>query len=286
MTILTIILAIIPGILFSFFIIRQDKYEQEPKVTLAISFALGMLVTGIAYGIEKWADDKMQLYTAAQNIDTYEHFGILMLSAFIITALTEELLKFLALIVFAYQRDDFNEPMDGIVYSVMIAMGFATVENILYTQYGWRTTLVRAFTAVPAHVVFGIIIGYYAGLAKFSKDQQIKYLLMGLFIAVFVHGLYDFFIIQEYEEWLMIMATAILVVGLLIARKFILSHQKNSPFKTPEPSVEMVTAISPPETPSIQEETPVFQEEDNEIMSAVLDEMQEEKEEDKKKEEE
>lgn len=271
MTVLTIILAIIPGILFSFFIIRQDKYEKEPKATLAISFALGMLVTGIAYWIEKWADDKMQLYTAAQNIDTYEHFGILMLSAFVITALTEEVLKFLALIVFAYQKDEFNEPMDGIVYSVMIAMGFATVENILYTQYGWRTTLVRAFTAVPAHVVFGIIIGYYAGIAKFSKGQQIKYLLMGLFIAVFVHGLYDFFIIQEYKEWLMVVATVVLVGGLLIARKFILNHQKNSPFKKSEPIVEIVAAVSPPESPP---PVPV-QEEKNEILSAVLDEMQE-----------
>ena len=283
MTILTIILAIIPGLLFSFFIFRQDKYEKEPKLYLAISFVLGMLVTGIAYGIEKWADDKMQLYTAAQNIDTYEHFGILMLSAFVITAFTEELLKFLALIVFAYQKDDFNEPMDGIVYSVMIAMGFATVENILYTQYGWRTTLVRAFTAVPAHVVFGIIIGYYAGLAKFSKGQQIKYLLTGLLVAVFVHGLYDFFIIQEYEEWLMIMATAILVVGLLIARKFILSHQKNSPFKKPKFRQEITPVISQSNI------SPLPQEEDNEILSAVLNEMKEgdeEDEDDEKKEEE
>ena len=270
MTIFTIILAIIPGILFSFFIIRQDKYEKEPKLYLAISFALGMLVTGIAYCIEKWADDKMQLYTAAQNIDTYEHFGILMLSAFVITALTEEVLKFLPLLLFAYQRDDFNEPMDGIVYSVMIAMGFATVENILYTQYGWRTTLIRAFTAVPAHVVFGIILGYYAGLAKFNKEKQLKYLFTGLFIAVFVHGLYDFFIIQEYKEWLMIMATAILVGGLLLARKFILNHQKNSPFRPQEAKVEMVSVASSPESPSL------IQEEDNEILSAVINEMNEE----------
>jgi len=279
MTIFTIILAIIPGILFSFFIIRQDKYEKEPKLYLAISFALGMLVTGIAYCIEKWADDKMQLYTAEQNIDTYEHFGILMLSAFIITALTEEVLKFLPLLLFAYQRDDFNEPMDGIVYSVMIAMGFATVENILYTQYGWRTTLIRAFTAVPAHVVFGIILGYYAGLAKFNKEKQLKYLLTGLFIAVLIHGLYDFFIIQEYKEWLMIMATAILVGGLLVARKFILTHQENSPFKNPELKIETAPIVSSQESPSL------VQEEDNEILSAVINEMNEEEEEKKNEEE-
>ena len=280
MTIFTIILAIIPGILFCLFIIRQDKYEDEPKLYLAISFALGMFVTGVAYGIEKWADDKMQLYTAANNIETYEHFGILMLSAFVITALTEELLKFLALVVFAYQRDDFNEPMDGIVYSVMIAMGFATVENILYTQYGWRTTLIRAFTAVPAHVVFGIIIGYYAGLAKFDKEKQFRYLFSGLFVAVFVHGLYDFFIIQEYEEWLMIMATAILVGGLLIARKFILSHQNNSPFRQIKKDIEIAPVISSTITPP-----PVVLEEDNDILSAVIDEMKEEEDEEKKKKE-
>ena len=268
-TVLTIILAIIPGFLICFFILRQDKYEKEPYLNLGISFVLGMLVTGVAYGIEKWGDDQMQLYTAEQNIDTYEHFGILMLSAFVITALTEEVLKFLALIVFAYQRDDFNEPMDGIVYSVMIAMGFATVENILYTQYGWRTTLVRAFTAIPAHAVFGIIIGYYAGLAKFKPNQQVKYLLTGLAIAVFVHGLYDFFIIQEYQEWMMILATAVLVIGLLVGRKFILQHQKNSPFK----QVEIAPMLAAQEVPiSIKEE-------ENEIQDAILFELDNKKEE-------
>ena len=56
---------------------------------------------------------------------------------------------------------------DGIVYAVMIGMGFATLENIIYaSRFGLETTLFRAFTAVPAHGVFAAIMGYYIGVGK------------------------------------------------------------------------------------------------------------------------
>ena len=52
----------------------------------------------------------------------------------------------------------YNSNVDGIVYTSFVALGFATVENILYTISGGITTgIVRAVTTVPAHAFFGII---------------------------------------------------------------------------------------------------------------------------------
>jgi RsiW-degrading membrane proteinase PrsW (M82 family) len=53
----------------------------------------------------------------------------------------------------------------------MVSMGFACTENILYVlEGGYEVAIMRAFTAVPAHATFGILMGYYMGKAKFSKN--------------------------------------------------------------------------------------------------------------------
>ena len=52
-------------------------------------------------------------------------------------------------------------------------MGFATMENISFAnRFGLETVLLRAFTAVPAHLVFGVVAGYYVGLAKFDHARR------------------------------------------------------------------------------------------------------------------
>jgi len=42
---LLILLAILPGLLVCYLIFRMDKYEQEPRIPLIISFVLGMVST-------------------------------------------------------------------------------------------------------------------------------------------------------------------------------------------------------------------------------------------------
>lgn len=89
--------------------------------------------------------------------------------------------------------------MDGITYCIIASMGFAILENIVYTlQYGWQTGVMRAFTAVPAHALFSGIMGHYMGIAKFTKDPILAKKLMrrGLIAGIFFHGLYDFLLMS------------------------------------------------------------------------------------------
>ena len=66
----------------------------------------------------------------------------------------------------------------------MIGMGFATLENILYAdRFGLQTVMIRAFTAVPAHAIFAIIMGYYIGLAKFNKKKSHQIFSSGFSIS-------------------------------------------------------------------------------------------------------
>ncbi len=200
-------IAALPVLLICFFIFKIDKYEKEELWPLVITFLLGGLGTIPLLFWESWVSTT----ALEQNINIWKTLVI----AFLIVAASEEFVKSLVVYVYPYHQSFFNERLDGIIYSATAAMGFASVENFLYAyQYDWTSVLVRAFTAVPIHAAFGVIIGYYFGLAKFNKEKQWNYILRGLLIAISLHGLYDFFIIQQINENLM--GAALLVLGFVI----------------------------------------------------------------------
>jgi RsiW-degrading membrane proteinase PrsW (M82 family) len=132
---------------------------------------------------------------------------------------------------YAQPKNAFNESFDGVVYAVMVSMGFAVTENIFYVfEGGMETAIARAFTAVPAHSTFGILMGYFMGKAKFSKNKTALN-FVGLLLAVIFHGAYDFFLFIPFVPGIWIGAFVSLIVGVFLSRKAIRIHQKNSYFK-------------------------------------------------------
>lgn len=217
-------LAIAPGIAICLFIFYRDAYNREPRLNLFVSFVLGaIIVVPIGY---------TEIYFNQLTDHTISGVAI---SAFVVVALTEELGKFIILRFYAYPKKSFDEPLDGIVYGVMIAMGFASVENILYVQqFGMQTGFLRMFLSVPAHASFGVLMGYYAGQAKFDKPTSGRLLLRGLLWAVLFHGVYDFFLflqgnpyIKDYipDLLLFIGAVASFIVAIRLSLKHIKKHR-------------------------------------------------------------
>lgn len=219
-----VILAVVPGLVICFLIYKIDKFEKEPVLHLSVCFLLGILSCYPAIKLEELGD--------SLGYDETQGLGNLLIFSYIIIALSEELVKYLALVFYAYPKKSFNEPLDGILYSVMIGMGFATLENVLYAdRFGLQTIVLRAFTAVPIHAVFAIMMGYFVGLAKFNSKNRIIYLVLGLIVPVLIHGTYDFFILQQYYKWLMVLAAFTLCISAFFAIRAIRLHQQNSPFK-------------------------------------------------------
>ncbi|WP_421921274.1 PrsW family glutamic-type intramembrane protease [Marinifilum sp.] len=119
-------------------------------------------------------------------------------NAFLVAALCEEAFKLLAVYILVWKNPNFNEQFDGIVYAVFVSLGFALVENIMYVfSNGMGTGIARAFTAVSAHAMFGIMMGYYLGLAKFSKNRKLPLLIMAFFVPFLIHGIYDFILMVQ-----------------------------------------------------------------------------------------
>jgi RsiW-degrading membrane proteinase PrsW (M82 family) len=218
-------LAIIPGLVICYLIFRMDKYEREPLGALLLCFFLGMLATLPAIGIQSWSGAMSSIHSSSAAITFLSSFGIV--------AASEEVAKCAVLLLGAFPRKFFNEPVDGIVYAVLVGMGFATVENLIYANnFGLETTVVRAFTAVPAHFVFAIVQGYYIGLAKFTPERRGELILQGLGISIVLHGAYDFLILQELSEWLSVLGSVSVYVCLYFCGSLVREHLDNSPFKS------------------------------------------------------
>jgi RsiW-degrading membrane proteinase PrsW (M82 family) len=189
---LLLVLAIAPGLAIALYIYHKDKYDKEPKKYLIVSFLLGMFSTLPAIVLQTTASAIFGEMRAADPIPFYAFY------AFVIVACSEEGCKFLMVRLYAYPKAAFNEPFDGIVYAVMVAMGFATLENINYVeQYGLGTALLRMVLSVPAHASFGVLMGHYMGLAKFNKGKEGSLMIKGLLIAIFFHGSFDFFLFLQ-----------------------------------------------------------------------------------------
>jgi RsiW-degrading membrane proteinase PrsW (M82 family) len=158
------------------------------------------------------------------------------IKAFLVVGLTEEFSKYIIVRFFNQPKKEFNEPFDGIMYAVMVSMGFAATENIMYVlESGYVTGFLRAFTAVPAHATFGILMGYFMGKAKFSKNR-ITLNLLGLLFAVTFHGFYDFFLFIDFIPGIWIGAFISLILGIILSKKAIKKHQDDSHFN-PENSL-------------------------------------------------
>ena len=141
-----------------FYIWFRDKYDKEPLGMLVKALLIGVLIVVPVIFVEGLLMNQMPQSGKVAEA-AYQ--------AFVVAGFTEELFKFMGLYILVWRSRSFNEQFDGIVYAVFVSLGFAGVENVLYViDGGMQTALIRAITAVPAHAIFGIAMGYYLGIAR------------------------------------------------------------------------------------------------------------------------
>lgn len=218
-------LALAPGLAICIFIYWKDKFEPEPRQLLLKAFFLGIgsvaMTLSISFAILPFfgfdQESPSLLWSLASCV-----LGI---------GLVEEYSKYFFVRYFAYKESAFNEPFDGITYCVMVSMGFATVENFAYVfEHGFQTGIVRMFLSVPAHAVFGVIMGYHLGIQKHHGKKFAG--TYGLMLASVLHGLFDFFLFNAHITGMVLGALASFIFGLRYSFRAIRMHSEASPFNT------------------------------------------------------
>ncbi len=222
-----LLLAVVPVIIIILYIYFKDKYDKEPKRLLFFSFLLGATVSIIITTLLYVITDLFIPIEIEDNTNIVQLF----IKAFLIVGLIEEFSKYVIVRYYAQPKHIFNEQFDGIIYAVMVSMGFAATENIMYViEGGVQTAVLRSFTAVPAHATFAVLMGYFMGKAKFSK-HRVKLNLLGLCIAIIFHGTYDYFLFLNFIPGIWLGAFVSLFLGLYLSNKAIKTHSNNSRFK-------------------------------------------------------
>lgn len=206
----TILIAVLPTVILSYFVYKKDIIEKEPIDLLIKLFVIGVLSTIPAAFLEGLL---LKILPTSSNT---------MLNAFIISficiSLVEEGYKGLFAYAVAFKNKNFNHIYDGIVYTVFISLGFATLENILYVvEYGTSTAILRALTSVPAHAFFGVSMGYYMGIAKYNdkignKKKSKKNKVISILLPILFHGLFDFLLLTENEFMLIVFFLFVIIL--------------------------------------------------------------------------
>lgn len=187
------VIAITPGIALALSVYFTDRYDKEPLSLLIKVFVLGALSVIPTALVER--------FLMGFNVFT----GVLSaaFTAFIVAGVTEEFFKRGVVLLTAYKSKAFDEKLDGIVYAIFSALGFATVENIVYVVFRFTANphigIYRGIFSVPAHMLFGVTMGYYLSLAKFTKDEGLKkkYLRKSWYVPAILHGIFNFILMTQ-----------------------------------------------------------------------------------------
>ena len=189
-----LLVTILPSILIILFFVYSDRFK-EPRGEILKVFIYGILITIPAYFLNTYL-----------NAFWYNNFRVSegLIGSFLTAAPVEEGLKLSILYFFVYKMKDFNEPIDGIVYGVTASLGFATLENFYYVYLladyyqtsSMSLAVARSFSAVPAHAVFGVFMGYF--FMKYVFVKKGDNLLFAFTIPFVLHGCYNLFTVSNF----------------------------------------------------------------------------------------
>ncbi|MBN2737560.1 MAG: PrsW family intramembrane metalloprotease [Spirochaetales bacterium] len=213
MLIVSLLLALAPAVLLVLYFYRRDKNKPEPKKMILKAFFAGVLSIVPA----------VILAIFFQGLDsTPEPWQAVFNKSFLSAALVEEFSKLFVFWLFILNNPDFDEVTDGIVYMAIISLGFAAFENVLYSTGNILVGLMRAFTAVPGHALWSAVMGFFLGYSKMKKEGSPIYILIGLVLAVFYHGIYDFVLFAAAHPeltadfgWMVFLIIPVLIVSLI-----------------------------------------------------------------------
>lgn len=238
--------AIAPVALMLHFVYVRDKYEREPLQRVLLVYFIGCFSV-----IPAAIFESLFMENKAWGL-----WGVAF-TTFCVVAFSEELVKYWTLRLAAVPHPSFNEIYDGIIYSVAASLGFATVENVMYVFFsggeGWSVALMRAMLSVPGHALWGVVMGYFVGRAKFEANPARQRMLVwtGVGGAIFWHGLYDFFafgvdVVQNTAALLFVVGlVAVVIANWVIGIRLIHRAQDLSFFKRPNPLVNPAGALNP-----------------------------------------
>jgi RsiW-degrading membrane proteinase PrsW (M82 family) len=194
---ISIIMGVVPMLIYAGFLWWLDRWEKEPLHLLAAAFTWGFIPSAIIALISQIILDIPATAVFGQHSLGYDLF-----SGSVIAPVTEEGVKALAvLLIFIFFYREFDSLLDGIIYGSLAGFGFAAIENILYfVSFGSEDPsslgcliFMRAFLFGLNHAFFTSLTGLGFAAARYQRNILLKLLfpVLGFAGAVIAHGLHN-----------------------------------------------------------------------------------------------
>ena len=154
------------------------------------------------------------------GLDVFSNIRRRIFYAFVVMGIGSELGKYLILRYFGYPKKQFNGPLDGIVYSAVISMGFTFMGNILYFSlpYYSQIDFSYAYLVVPANLFFSVVLGFFIGMSK-SRENKFVDSMTGLFGASFFHALFNFCFFPNDSRLLLFLGIGMFIIVIMLYYK-------------------------------------------------------------------
>ncbi len=219
-------IALLPGFAWLYFYLQEDPYAA-PKSLIAKTFIAGGASAFIALAVQIGLQ-KIGLSFEMED-GSYVVSGLLVLTI-LAFSFVEEIVKFAAAFVTVHGDPAFDEPLDAMIYAIVAALGFATIENIGAVQHDlvvssgstvfaaiFQTLTLRFIGATLLHTISSGLIGYYWALhiRKFGSGYMLP---LGLLLGTLLHAMFNFLIISYGN--LMYAVAFVVVMGVTVLTDF------------------------------------------------------------------
>ena len=192
--VVALVFGLLPGFAWLVFYLSEDPHP-EPKRLIVFTFLVGIAFGFFTIGIEQLFNN----YMGGMGI---QEFSIISLFGL---ALIEEIMQFTAAHFAVNKNPAFDEPIDAMIYMIVAALGFATLENIgaisnipwqsAYIPTVFATISLRFVGATLLHTLTSGIIGYHWAVGILRKKVT-QHLLLGFAIAAILHTFFNYLVLQ------------------------------------------------------------------------------------------
>lgn len=218
--------------LWLFVLRRYDRVEPESLRALLIAALVGGVA---AFGIAALANEAVAgvLGLRADFTDRVGDVPLGRLALFcLIVGFQEEIAKAVAAVVLTRRTGWVDEPVDGMLYAMTVALGFAAVENLVYAHaHGSSVLLVRFLWPVPAHLGYAAVWGYGLARAHFHEPHGRTVLAVSVVAAALLHGAANFALLFQTRHPLAPLVSLVALVGLaFLAHRRLRALVAESPF--------------------------------------------------------
>lgn len=246
LTSVSVIIALIPPLLWLSVFYRQDRKNPEPKGLVFKTLILGALIQKAVYV------PIVSLIFPTGNAG-FDSIGKNMVATIIIVAVVQEAIKMLAVRYSIYPCKEFDEDIDGIIYGSALGLGFAAMSSIasIISMGGAMLTNATVLVVIEtfSHASITGLSCYFLGVSKHAKYKILR-LPAALILASSLNAIIQFLLNTVVRQGFKVnyliglLPAAIVAITIFGVLVFISSrHEKEGGIKPQEPLEQRKAAI-------------------------------------------